>query len=101
MAESRDGVHPMLLRGRRNNPGMKLRLTQRALDYANEVIMKGIERQVPKTRIAQVSRTTPDGKGHVTLTNIRFNHFKSPSTSEFSMVPPNLGQWTMRNTEIG
>nr|QNL15278.1 lipopolysaccharide-binding protein-like protein [Littorina littorea] len=78
-------------------PGFKARITQHALDYANQQAIDALAAMVPKASIPDQSGSS--GDVDYTLKNIRITGFTKPSSS-IKIVPGTGLKWSAANAGV-
>ena len=94
------GIHPILAYSLPGNPGMKIRLTKRGLDYANGLAAETMNKLVPKMTIGNINKDF-GANGRLVFTNIRVTQFKPADSYELNLKPKADVLWKMNNMDIG
>lgn len=81
------------------NPGARIRVTQNGLNYLNRLFDKILLDTIPNAHIPDVEKDF--GGGHITLTKLEIDDYKSPDSYTTVLKPPNKILWTMTNMRVG
>lgn len=85
--------------GKNGNPGVKARITQKGLNYLNDVVKYQMSVLIPRLRIDDM--TFNQGlAGSATLTNARVTNYKAPDVQTMNFQPPNQVILVMQNMGV-
>lgn len=84
--------------GNRGNPGVKLRITQKGLDYLNSVLLYEMNEIIPRLHLDDVDHSS--GNGHIRITNGRVTGYKAPTSQTLTLSPPDQIVWSSSGANI-
>ncbi len=79
---------------------MKLRLTQRGLDFINGLAADTMNKHVPNMILPNVEKDL-GAQGHIKLANVHIISFKKADSYQLELQPPTEVVWKMENMNIG
>ncbi|VDM97325.1 unnamed protein product [Thelazia callipaeda] len=92
--------NPALLAGLRGNPGIKVRLNQRAFQYASELAAMIINREVVRAEIPDINQKLNELSIEISICNLYISHYRPPECVEIRPMEPNYLVIKIENFDI-
>ncbi|RCN45712.1 LBP / BPI / CETP family protein [Ancylostoma caninum] len=93
--------NPILLQGVQGNPGIRLRLCQRAFQYANGMIAEVLNQQIVKFRVPPIVQCLPQLNGCIQVYNVYVSRYRQPQQVMVYPTPPNRIVLEVQNVDVG
>ena len=86
---SANDYHPRLDKGRPGNPGLKLKVNQKAFDYASQMAGQLVAEQLPNLEIPTIQQSISAVNGYLQVYDLCITGFRPPTQTKISPSGPN------------
>ncbi|KAL6732243.1 hypothetical protein Aduo_003023 [Ancylostoma duodenale] len=93
--------NPILLQGVQGDPGIRIRLGQKAFQYANGMIAEVLNQEIVKFRIPPIVQCLPQVNGCVQIYNLYISRYRRPQQIVIYPAPPNRIALQVQNVDVG
>ncbi|EPB70856.1 LBP / BPI / CETP family protein [Ancylostoma ceylanicum] len=93
--------NPILLQGVRGYPEIRVRLNQRAFQYASGMIADVISQEIKRARIPPIVQCLPQLSGCVQIYNLYISRYRYPQQVVMYPAPPNRITLQVQNVDFG
>uniref|UniRef100_A0A915PVA3 Lipid-binding serum glycoprotein C-terminal domain-containing protein n=1 Tax=Setaria digitata TaxID=48799 RepID=A0A915PVA3_9BILA len=89
------------LRGQYGNPGIKVRLNQRAFQYLATLATSIVNREIVRVSIPDIRQEIEEISGEITVCNIYVSNYRPPACLYIFPAPPNMIIINLEDFDVG
>jgi len=94
-------IPPALLTSKSTtNPGIKLRVTKKAVDYIIQMVGRILDSQVPNLKVDKAEKYIKDLDGKIKITNLHITNYKKPDSISLELSAPNQIKLSIKNSDV-